>query len=399
MMIVRILGLAAAIGFAIAAMPALAQFSSDEEAIGKVLGSETVEEAWFTPQFIDQVPIAQIREITEATRKAIGPVTGIEKSGDGFVVHTATHDMPVMITRDADGAIAGMLLQPAVPHGVGVAEATEALDTLPGRVAYLVTRDGETLAARDADAELAVGSAFKLAVLAALREKIADGTASWDQVIELEARQISLPSGTLQLLPPGSPVTIHTLAALMIAISDNTATDALIDFVGRARVAELLGTPDVNKTRELFMLKADPQMRQRYLDAGPAERDSIHKELDARPLPAANAIPGQHVAGIEYYVPLTRLCALMETLDGEPVLGLNPGLANKNDWASVAYKGGSEGGVLNLTTRLADASGTVWCAAMTWNDGKALDETTGYTAYSSLLTAIHNQAETPAVDE
>ena len=263
--------------------------------------------------------------------------------------------MPVLIARDAGGAIAGMLLQPAVPRGVGLAEATEALDALPGRIAYLVTRNGEMLAARDADADLAVGSAFKLAVLAALRERLDAGEARWDQVIELEARQISLPSGTLQLLPPGSPLTLHTLAALMIAISDNTATDALIDFVGRARVAELLGTPDVNKTRELFMLKADPQMRRRYLDAGSVERDAIHEELDARPLPAANAIPSQHVEGVEYYVPLTRLCALMETLDGEEVLGLNPGIAKTQDWASVAYKGGSEGGVLNLTTRLVDA--------------------------------------------
>ena len=86
-MIPHVLGLAAAIGFAMAAMPAMAQFSSDEEAIRQVLGSEVVEAAWFTPQFIAQVPLAQIREITEATREAIGPVTGIEKSGDGFVVH------------------------------------------------------------------------------------------------------------------------------------------------------------------------------------------------------------------------------------------------------------------------------------------------------------------------
>ncbi len=397
-MIPHILSLAAAIGLAVAATPAQAQFSSDEEAIRQVLGSGVFEEAWFTPQFIAQVPLAQIREITEATRSAIGPVTGIEASSEGFLVHTATHDMPVLIARDANGAIAGLLLQPAVPRGIGLAAATEALDALPGQVAYLVTRDGETLAERDAEVDLAVGSAFKLAVLAALRERIDTGAAAWDQVVRLEARQISLPSGTLQLLPPGSPVTLHTLAALMIAISDNTATDALIDFVGRARVAELLGTPDVSKTREMFMLKADEQMRNRYLDAGPEQRAAIHDELDVRPLPAAKDIPGQHVEGIEYYVPLTRLCALMETLADEPVLGLNPGLANKNDWARIGFKGGSEQGVLNLTTRVEDASGTAWCVAMSWNDDMALDETGGYAAYGSLLAAIRNQAETAAGD-
>lgn len=394
-MIARSLGFAAAIALAIAATPALAQFSSDEDAIRQLLGAGTVEETWFTPQFIAQVPLAQIREITEATREAIGPVTGIEKSSDGFVVHTTSHDMPVLIARDAGGAIAGLLLQPAVPHGVKLADATRVLDALPGQTAYLVTRNGETLVARNAEAPLAVGSAFKLAVLAALKEKIAAGAATWDQVVRLEARHISLPSGTLQLLPPGSPVTLHTLAALMIAISDNTATDALIDFVGRTRVAELLGTPDLIETREMFMLKADAQTRARYLAAGQAERHVLHEELDARPLPAATDVPGQHVEGIEYYVPLTRLCALMEKLGDEPVLGLNPGLAKKGDWARIGFKGGSEQGVLNLTTQVVDASGAAWCVAMTWNDDTALNETGGYAAYSALLAAIRNQIEEP----
>ena len=390
----HILRFIAALGLVVAAGPAMAQFSSDEAAIRQVLGRETAEQAWFTQQFLDQVPLARIRQITEATRQAIGPVTEIEKQGDGYLVRTETHEMPVLITRDASGAIAGMLLQPAVPREVGIGAATAALDELAGQVAYLVTRNGEVVASRDADVPLAVGSAFKLAVLKALREKLDAGEAAWDQVIALEPRQISLPTGTLQMLPPGAPVTIHTLAALMIAISDNTATDALIDFVGRGPIAELLGTP-VLKTRELFILKSDAELRQRYLAATAQEREALHAELDAHALPAASAVPNLHVDGIEYYVALTRLCALMDDLDGEQVLGLNPGLARPEDWSSVAFKGGSEGGVLNLTTRVLDRSGTPWCVAMSWNDDTALDETKGYTAYSALLAAVRNAAQAP----
>ena len=79
----------------------------------------------------------------------------------------------------------------------------------------------------------AVGSAFKLAVLAALKDQVAAGALAWDDVATLEAGHISLPSGILQAWPVGSPLTIHTLASLMISVSDNTATDALIALLGR----------------------------------------------------------------------------------------------------------------------------------------------------------------------
>ncbi|NMB11632.1 MAG: serine hydrolase [Firmicutes bacterium] len=51
-------------------------------------------------------------------------------------------------------------------------------------------------------------------------------------VIELKSDYISLPSGMLQEWPVGSPITLHTLASLMSSISNNTATNALIDVEG-----------------------------------------------------------------------------------------------------------------------------------------------------------------------
>ena len=79
-----------------------------------------------------------------------------------------------------------------------------------------------------------MGSAFKLGVLKALKEQIAGGRHSWDEVAELTAPDLSLPSGIIQGWPMGAPLTLHSLAALMISISDNTATDVLMRVVGRA---------------------------------------------------------------------------------------------------------------------------------------------------------------------
>src|SRR5690606_39753601 len=49
----------------------------------------------------------------------------------------------------------------------------------------------------------------------------------------LEAGDVSLPTGILQEWPVGTPMTIQSLATLMISISDNTATDVLLRVAGR----------------------------------------------------------------------------------------------------------------------------------------------------------------------
>ena len=46
----------------------------------------------------------------------------------------------------------------------------------------------------------------------------------------------SLPSGITQDWAPGTPASLEQLATLMISISDNTATDALMGLIGRERL-------------------------------------------------------------------------------------------------------------------------------------------------------------------
>lgn len=49
-------------------------------------------------------------------------------------------------------------------------------------------------------------------------------------------------------------------------------------------------------------------------------------------------------------------------------MSINPGLADPEDWTSVAYKGGSDQGVLNFSTRLVSRDGKVHCVVASWND-------------------------------
>ena len=115
---------------------------------------------------------------------------------------------------------------------------------LPGQTSIAVARLGEgapvMLAGHEPDRALAIGSTFKLFILAELSRQIRAGERRWSDVVPLDRR--SIPSGMLQNWPPGSPLTLHSLAALMISISDNSATDVLLRTLGRGNVERMMTT-------------------------------------------------------------------------------------------------------------------------------------------------------------
>lgn len=334
----------------------------------------------FSPDFLAQVPLTQLQPVLDATRAQLGPVTGIEMDGDSALVETDTATMKARIALDAEGRVTMLFFELPSPKTASFDQARSQLLALGDKVAWLVRRDGAVIEAESADEPLAVASAFKLGVLAVLRDDIAAGRHNWADVVTLEARHKSLPTGEMQNFPDGSPVTLHTTALEMIYQSDNTATDLLIDTLGRARVAERLGLARLLTTRELFALKADAGARVAWL-AG----DDSAAGRAAETLPEAGAASGSYVPGLEWNIPLTRLCDLIEPMADEPVLQVNPGPV-AGDWQSVAYKGGSETGVLNFTTALIDAKRHRYCVALTVNGGAA-DLTAGVAAFRTLLAA------------
>lgn len=98
-----------------------------------------------------------------------------------------------------------------------------------------------------------------LPVLVELRNRIEkQKKLSWDHVVTLNQKLKSLPSGMTQEWPDHSAVTVQTLAALMISISDNTATDAVIHLLGRGSLARYGASPfrPFLTTAETFRLKA-----------------------------------------------------------------------------------------------------------------------------------------------
>ena len=72
-------------------------------------------------------------------------------------------------------------------------------------------------------------STIKLPILVAAFQAVADGKAAWDEEIVLTAEDKVSGSGVLHEFTPGRKFLLRDLANLMIVVSDNTATNLLID--------------------------------------------------------------------------------------------------------------------------------------------------------------------------
>jgi hypothetical protein len=364
-------------------------FTAEKLMLMRLFGPDPLTADMFAPSFLAQVSMEQVLEVFAKTRVAVGPPVSIEQSGRGsYLVHTATYQIPVDLGLDPSGRVATLLLHPAAPNFAGIGDVLGAIDGLRGEVGYLVTRDGTVLHAHGQTRPIAVGSAFKLGVLAVVADEIAAGRLRWDTVVRLAAGEVSLPSGQLQNLPVGSPLTVHTLAAFMVSQSDNTATDVLIDLVGRDKVAHKLGVDFVLKTGEFFRLKADPALRLRFAAADVAGKRKAADDMAALPLPDAADVGAPLDAGIEWYLPPSRLCSLVAEVAGLDVFTINTGVARKQDWAHIAFKGGSEVGVASLTSALTDKAGHRYCVTLTQNDNQALDEQRITALYGALIDKL-----------
>jgi N-acetylated-alpha-linked acidic dipeptidase len=106
---------------------------------------------------------------------------------------------------------------------------------------------GETTAI-DADAPYETFSVIKVPLMATVFQRAKEGKLSLDDRVPLRADQRRLPSGVLYALDPGLRPTVRDLITLMVIISDNEATDALGDLVGRDAVTRFMASLGLGNT-------------------------------------------------------------------------------------------------------------------------------------------------------
>lgn len=350
-----------------------------DEVLGWMADPATIDPARLAPAFLAEVSAEEMGASFESI--GVGRWEARDVRGVGAAGLTATLSGPgptltVELAVDDRGRINGLLFQPVelVDPPRTLTELTERLAAVAPTVGLLVadvSPDGscQPLAALDADRPLPLGSTFKLYVLGAVTSAIERGAISWEQPVTIGDELDSLPSGITQDEPPGSALPVRELARRMIELSDNTATDYLIDLVGRpAAEAQLaiLGHHDpaitlpFHTTRELFVVKADPDLLARYELADEAGRRAL---LDGEV--AAAALPGvddlwvepRAVETVEWFGSPADICRALVSLSdraarpgmapiGEILAG-NPGVpVDPAQFTTVLFKGGSEPGVI-----------------------------------------------------
>lgn len=365
-----------------------------EAAIERLFTAPSPQSEWFDSSFLAQVPLSQVEQIVTGFRTALGAYQSIQPEGKDYLVQFEKGQLLAQIVLNDQGQIAGLLLQPR-SDAIDPAAVIPQLQALPGQTNLVILEGNTELAAHNADEALAIGSAFKLAVLAALQEQIDAKERTWADVVELRPEDKSLPSGILQTWFDGALLTVQSFATLMISQSDNTATDALIRLVGREAIEALtLRNAPFLTTREFFALK-NPQneaLLKRYRDGNTRQRRAVLQELTSAPLPDASLFADKPIAlDIEWFFTPRELCDLMQKVEDLPLMSVNPGggLVDPSQWERVSFKGGSEPGVLNLTTSLKAKNGKTYCVSATWNNAEAaIDETSFYILYGGILEGL-----------
>lgn len=368
--------------------------------------SEDEAKSWFAPSFLKMVPYPKLAETFKALAVQLPPVKVLKKSGE------APRELKVLLDTKAGGIrmliglnnevprqIEALAFQPAAteapPKTYG--DAVKVLKEAGSEVMYSVSeiKKGQCTPVQNFQAtkSLAIGSSFKLWVLAALDRKIKRSQkVTWDGKLPIEDALKSLPTGVLQDQKAGTQLTLREYATKMISISDNTATDHLINFIGRKEVEKMLGRAKHSKakanvpflmTREMFALKlasTDAEIDS-YRRASVKKKRKLLDEMRKKEIKLEMATNWQlpKALDLEWFADGRDLCNVMNTIgtmakwktDSEvmKVLAVNPGVGyDKKQWKYLGFKGGAEPGVINLTF-LGQRNDDRWfVATMTVND-------------------------------
>lgn len=319
--------------------------------------------------------------------------------------------LTVSIAVDGAGRISELQLGPYLSSWAQADRELAALAPQASLLAARVSPGGSCTPVHQVAAAAArpLASVFKLFVLGALAGQIAAGRISWDQQLTVtEAVRSAGNSGPgyLQDVPAGTRVPVRQVAAKMIALSDNTASDMLIHLVGRSAVEAqfrqwsdhaALNVPFLTG-REVFQMKLlhYPALADRYLRLAPGQRAAfLASSVD--PLPFSPAQVQEKVAQttsepreidtIGWFASPDDICrafAGLQQLAAQPRLApLGPILAAYGPftrwiaaparWPTVWHKGGSEPGVSTAGYLATNSKGqTVVVAVMLSNPAAAL---------------------------
>jgi beta-lactamase class A len=387
----------------------------------------------FTTTFLIQVPAAQLiatlQQVATAGPYAVSSYVGTA-DGEGatgqFDSQIISMNVGIGVTSANPPQISSLTITPATAPSTGTT--WDQIDSqLKSRAAETSVYAAEIVGSQcqpahqlNSNQPLALGSSFKLYVLGELAAQIQAGKHSWTELLAIRDDWRSLLGGTMQSDAAGMQYSLEDFATKMISISDNTAADELIHFLGRESIESNLATmgmanPSLDEpfltTRDVFALKAtkNASLKAQYLAGNTAARRSLLSgavaSTNVTPADFTDWTAPRDIDTLEWFASTSDLCRAMSSLrdasdrssQGQvlEVLSVNPGMPmDKNTWSYVGFKGGSEPGVLQLSWLLRRSDNRWFVLSMTLDDpNSAVDNTLAGVGLAeralSLLAAVN----------
>jgi hypothetical protein len=356
---------------------------------------------YFAPAFLNSIPATQVKAVFDDIITQHGqPLYLVSSAPRGnygatlqYAFERAIATIELDIMAGETNQVIGLAITGFTTPDDSLGQIANEIRALPGRTGFLAVELDEAGNARlleihRTDEQFAIGSTFKLYILAELADQVKKGERRWSDVALLANRSFSSPA--TKGWPKDSPMTLHSMASMMISVSDNSATDSLLFQLGREAVERRLATighdaPDKTlpflSTVEAFALKANQPLRERFMAATEAtQRDLLTSEAGALTLEKidnAQLSKGPaSIDSIEWFASPNDLLWLLnhirETKNDEmlAIMGINPGISTtaRSKWRYVGFKGGSEPGVISMSYLLMSQSGKWYAVTGSWND-------------------------------
>lgn len=155
----------------------------------------------------------------------------------------------------------------------------EELEKMPGKVSFFYKNltTGQCIS-HNGDEEMLAASVIKLFILLDAQRRISEGTLDKNKLVTLKEEDCVPSCGALTYMHRGLEVTVEDLYTLMIILSDNTATNMMIDILGFESINDTIakyGFTGCRLQRKMFDAEASAKGIQNYITA-----NSVGKLLD-----------------------------------------------------------------------------------------------------------------------
>jgi len=107
------------------------------------------------------------------------------------------------------------------------------------------------------DEKVRTASTIKLPILCALFDLVASGKVRWDEKLTLHDEDKISGSGVLHEFSDGTQLSVRDVAHVMIVVSDNTATNLILDRITADAVNDYLDRIGLKATRSLRKVRGD----------------------------------------------------------------------------------------------------------------------------------------------